>query len=215
MNLTNQTTVCIASGCSLTDEDIHTVYQAQQANHCKVIAINNNFLRFPSADILYSADHTWWTHYKPQIDQSDFTGELWSQYGESLCTYEDVHTRNPYLNFILCERRKEGLPTQTDRIHFGGNSGYQAICLAYIKGASRIILLGYDMKPTNNQNHWHGNHPDEIDKHHILKYTQWINHMDLLAQDARAKNFNIINCTKDSALTCFPIADIKNINWNQ
>ncbi|HCZ48509.1 MAG TPA: hypothetical protein DCZ11_05850, partial [Gammaproteobacteria bacterium] len=47
-----------------------------------------------------------------------------------------------------------GLSASPLRIHQGGNSGYQALNLAVLLGAERVILLGYDM----HGGHWHGRH---------------------------------------------------------
>ena len=38
-----------------------------------------------------------------------------------------------------------GLSRTQGVIHQGKNSGYQALNLAYLLGAKRILLLGYDM----------------------------------------------------------------------
>ena len=46
-----------------------------------------------------------------------------------------------------------------DRVHFGGNSGFQAINLAFLWGATRIILLGFDCKAVAGKDHWFGQHP--------------------------------------------------------
>lgn len=86
-------------------------------------------------------------------------------------------------------------------IHYGlprgGNSGYQAVNLAYQLGAKTILLLGFDMKGT----HYFGNHPDGLVQdspfHNFIESFKTITEVE------------IINCSPDSALTCFPYMRIQ------
>ena len=51
-----------------------------------------------------------------------------------------------------------------NRLSWGGNSGHAAIDLAYNRGATRIILLGYDMQGKDFEAHWHGKHSEKVRK---------------------------------------------------
>ena len=90
-----------------------------------------------------------------------------------------------------------------DKIHYGGNGGYQAINLVYLFGASRIVLLGFDMKMgPNNELHWHGNHPRNLNRDCPVK--SWLKNFNALADDLRAEGVEVINATRETALECFP-----------
>lgn len=87
-----------------------------------------------------------------------------------------------------------------DRLHTGGNSGYQAVNLAYLLGASRICLLGYDMQPTGGKTHWHGDHK-KLSNPTPGSYKRWRQHFTRLHQDLVAEGVELINCTRETALT--------------
>jgi len=85
------------------------------------------------------------------------------------------------------------------------NSGAGAIGLAVHMGAQRVILLGYDCQRTGGQAHWHGNHPKGLGNAGSIN--TWPAQFQKLARDLR--NFNIVNCTRETALTCFPRVELE------
>lgn len=120
-----------------------------------------------------------------------FKGELWTQ---------DVEAASNYgLN------RVEGMKADglgKDKIHYGANGGYQAINLAYLFGAKKIILLGFDMKRgEHRKSHWHGEHPGGLNKEMPIK--TWLKNFPKLASDLKAEGVEVINSTRDTALECF------------
>lgn len=86
-------------------------------------------------------------------------------------------------------------------IHFGENSGFQAINLAYLFGATRIILLGFDMQRTDGKEHWHGNHPSGLNRH--SPFEKFAKNFDALSKDLEAEGVEVINATRQTALKCF------------
>jgi len=81
-----------------------------------------------------------------------------------------------------------------------GNSGAGAIALAAKAGARRVLLLGYDCQKTGGKAHWHGDHPEGLGNAGSIH--KWP------AQFAQLKasmaGVEIINCSRATALTCFP-----------
>ena len=96
-----------------------------------------------------------------------------------------------------------------DRVHFGGNSGFQAINLAYLWGAKRIVLLGFDGKAVGGKDHWFGQHPQGLTQ--VQPYSLWLDHFPQLAYDLKREGVEVINCSPDSAITCFKGADIETV----
>lgn len=146
----------------------------------------------PWADVLYACDQPWWKQCSADVQQS-FHGERWTQ-----CP-------NAAMQFGLMRIHSEdrpGLSTRPGIIAQGGNSGYQAIGLAQQFGARRILLLGYDFQKTGGRSHWHGDHPRPLGN--LGKLPKWAAAMNKLAADARQAGLDIINCSLESALTCFP-----------
>lgn len=129
-------------------------------------------------------DNAWWEMYASCVSK-EFKGERFSN-----------NKQNSRYNVTLINNFKAY-----------GNSGAASIALAVKAGAKKIILLGYDCKKTNGEAHWHGNHPvglgnaKAIDKWH-LKFAE-------LAKDF--KDVEIINATRDTALTMFKTAILDDI----
>lgn len=179
-----KTAVCIASGTSLTQNDV---------DYCKgkatVYVVNNCYQIAPWADVLYACDEEWWDHYKPE-----FTGAKW--------TINESAAKKYNLNIIAHDT--QAIFCTTEMIATGNNSGFQAINLAYLHGFRRILLLGYDYK--NSGNHWHGKHKGFLNKSPDMR--RWISHMEKASTIMSEAGLEVINCSRDSAINCFPMSDI-------
>lgn len=53
----------------------------------------------------------------------------------------------------------------------------------------------------NPGQHWHGDHPHNWGN--ALGVEDWVKHFDDLANDLKEMGVNVVNCTIDTALTCF------------
>lgn len=92
------------------------------------------------------------------------------------------------------------------RVTYGGNSGHQAVHLAYNLGASRILLLGYDF---GGDAHWFGEHPQPLKSGH--DFDLWLREMALLGLGLQRAGVEVINCSRKSAITCFPRMSIDDV----
>jgi hypothetical protein len=87
-------------------------------------------------------------------------------------------------------------------IHFGSNSGYQAINLAVHFGVSRILLLGFDMQVApDGRKHWFGNHPGNMNNN--SPYGLFIEKFGTLPPDLKKAGVEVVNCSRVTALECF------------
>lgn len=102
---------------------------------------------------------------------------------------------------------KRGLSRNLDSINTGQNSGYQAIGLAYLWGARRILLLGYDFKIHGGRRHWHPDHPGNMGNVGG-NLAQWAVSMGELADDLKKEGVEVVNCSRVTALRCFPRSTI-------
>lgn len=93
-------------------------------------------------------------------------------------------------------------------LHFNSNSGAQAINYAYLLGARRICLLGYDMQHTDGKAHFFGSHPNHLAAANHVVYVQTFTQ---LASDLKAAGVEVINCTRETALHQFDRATIEDI----
>lgn len=122
----------------------------------------------------------------------EFAGEKW--------TVSDDAARQYKINHIKGEATLEWGKTP-ELIGYGGNSGFQAMNLAYVQGATKIVLLGYDYgMGGGNKKHWFDN-----SIHHRASrnsdYASWTLRMHRAAKHI---DIPVINCSLLSAIECFP-----------
>lgn len=94
-----------------------------------------------------------------------------------------------------------GISTDPSLIHTGSNSGFQALNLAILAGASRVLLLGYDMQPTNGQSHWFGDHPGSLNR--ASPFAVFRKAFEDAADQIARLGVEVINCSRETSLTCF------------
>jgi hypothetical protein len=160
----------------------------------RVIVINTTFRLAPWADVLYACDAPWWKVYRSEVLQV-FQGQLWTQ---------DERAHREYGIRLIESTAAPGLSRRQGLIHQGKEGGYQSINLAFVAGARRIVLLGFDMRG----GHWHGNHPEGLSNAMPYMFELWLQHYTRLAADLRDEGVEVINCTPDSALKDFPARDL-------
>lgn len=153
----------------------------------------------PDADYLYACDQRWWEHHLDDIRKT-FSGKLYTQWHNSE-EKDRVWAEGEGLTAIRgCHARGLG----KDKLHFNENSGAQAINLAYLLGAARIILMGYDMGATGS-GHWFGEHPKGLVRGNHSKFVESFTR---LAEDLKGEGVEVINCTRQTALHQFKRAEL-------
>lgn len=185
-----QTVTVIATGPSLTKDD------AQEAvRESRVIAVNNAVQWAPGAAALYACDYDWWRH--NAFAWRDFGGLKFTWCNEAARAFGLIHVPS-----------EQGPGLGRESIRTGKNSGYQAINLAYLLGAARILLLGFDMQPTGGRLHCHADHRHTHNPTESL-FRQWRALMSPLADDLASEGVEVINCTRQTALTQFRRAPLR------
>lgn len=157
----------------------------------KVIAVNNAGFRAPWADILFFADHRWMTWNRDRLDEFE---------GEYIVTRQPVFVNDdPILYLDYKPYRLSHVPTALGGL-CGGSS---AINLAYLLGAARIVLLGFDYRPGNFHSEHKTDGPDE--DHYRLKFMPAMKH---IATGLESTSVSVWNTTPNSALEFFPLKSI-------
>jgi hypothetical protein len=209
--------VVVASGPSLKDGDYaqpRLITQQRGASDAfRVIVVNDNWKWIRNADLLYASDMPWWNHHGADVLQSDFAGERWTQ---------DPAMSQKWGAHYIAQKRVPGLTRTECLLHGGGNSGHQAIQLAYLLGADEIALVGFDMMPdpTTTEIHHFGDHPMEVrfgtdrrkwprNPRRLLPFHVFLERMDVMAPGLKAMGVQVSNCTTRTAITCFARADLK------
>ena len=178
------TVVCLGGGPSLTPDDVAAV-----RGKAGVIAINDAYKLAPWADVLYAADAKWWAWHQ---GVPDFRGLKFSLQPDA--------GRWPGVQ-VLRNTGERGLEASPTGLRTGRNSGYQAINLAVHLGATRVLLLGYDMGPAaDGKTHWFGDHPDKAPSPYVVFLERFADMVTPLQQ----LGVTVINCSRRTALTVFP-----------
>jgi hypothetical protein len=172
-----ETFVLIGTGPSLSNDDV---------NYCRgrarVVCVNDSYLLAPWADALVAADASWWLTHQ---GVPTFTGEKWSVEHTS---WGRLRERWPEVK-RLTPTGDRGIETDPAKIRTGRNSGYLALGLAVHYGASKILLIGYDMGHKKGApSHFFGDHPGAYKS---------------AVAPLKALGVEVVNCSRSTALACF------------
>ncbi len=153
------------------------------------------------ADVLYAGDHLWWKamhlHTAERPTVREFKGEKWTQ---------DHRAKEKWkINWIKGVNRP-GLGREV--LHLNGNSGFQAINLAFLFGSRHIVLVGFDMKlGLNGEKHHHKDHPEPCIQGQT--FSEWMRQGAVFAKDLEKVGADVVNCSAETAMTCFRRAKLE------
>ena len=72
-------------------------------------------------------------------------------------------------------------------------------------GAARVLLIGFDMSDASGSLHWYGhNNWRNANNPTTSNFKRWIHSFENAAKQCRERGVEVINCSMNSALTCFP-----------
>lgn len=178
----------LASGQSMCREVVETVRRSR----VRVIVINNTHELARWADMLYAADATWWQQYHAKT--AGFLG------------FKVAAEETPFTDVLrVVPSGKEGFDPDPGAIRTGGNGGYAAIHIAAHAGCRRILLCGFDM----HGKHWHPRHEYPLRDAGQGIFKRWIARFETLAPELAKRGIEVLNCTPESALSCFPMAKLE------
>jgi len=107
---------------------------------------------------------------------------------------------------------KTGLTDMPGHIIWNYNSGFAAINLALHMGATRIVLVAFDMRNgPNGETHWHGGHAEKVDTRKGNPYKRHLKGARAIAQQAKKRGVEIINATPRSSIEAFPKCSVKEL----
>lgn len=182
--------IIIGTGPSLTQE------QLNQVSHLKKFGVNNAF-EF-DLDVHLACNWQWWDVYWDQI--KDYRCDKWTPRIESAEKYG--------INYIE-ERWADGLSTDPSYIHAHHGSGPQVVNLALHYGVKTMILIGWDMC-YREKRHYFGEYPKSLQHFPRVgpngEMTGLIKEMETI--NPEDYGIEIINCSPESALTCFPLKSL-------
>ncbi len=195
----NKLGIVLGCGPSLSQE------QLEKVKHLKRFGANRTF-EF-DMDVVLGCNYQFWDHYWEQI--KDYRCHKWT-------TRPELEGKYPGLNYIE-ERWEDSLSTDPSYICAHHGSGPQILNMALHYGCTVMLLIGWDMRflgkvdrRTYEKRHYFGE--DELTANHWPmtgpngELAGLIKEMETI--DAGALGVEIINCTPNSAMQCFPMMSL-------
>jgi hypothetical protein len=190
------TVACLATGPSLNE----TCITLLKTLSIPCIAVNDAYLLAPFAKVAYFADEKWWHWHKDREEWKSFAGEKCSLAINIKQVKEEAVS-------LLKHERTDGLSTDPTMICTGSNSGYQALNIATLTGAARVLLVGYDCRDVGGKAHFFGDHPDKTKP----PYDSIIPRFHVAAKMSKSQGVRVINCTPNSAIDAFERGDLESV----
>lgn len=200
-----QTAIVCGTGPSITQQQIQLVNAARRAGWAKVFGANRAHEIF-ECDVMHACNKEfyplWWNVIK------DKPLDKW-------CTRPEMENWDG-VNYIE-ERWVDGLSREAHWISAHHGTGPQLVNIAYLYGCTKLLLVGWDMRfygksgPRSferrrylgedplTENHWPRTGPNG-EMEGLIREMETIHPEDYGIQ--------IINCTPESSLKCFPMGDL-------
>ena len=176
--------MCLASGPSLTPEDVELVREWRKGEQRMVIVANTTFRIAPWADAVFAMDRKWWTTHYAEVCES-------------------------FAGWRLTTASLDGMVVEKVAITQYRNSGANCVSVAAKAGAKEIVLLGYDCMPSDGKTHWHGSHPAGLSDARTIKV--WPLLFKPLAKDMKRKGIRVVNASRRTALDCFERGELASV----
>lgn len=163
----------------------------------KIIAIKENVELCPWADVVYGCDAAFWRN---AMGLPNFRGLKIAYRSPSSL----VHS------IRIAEKQHRILTAEPGVIGSGGNSGFQALNLAIQFGATRILLIGFDMSDRHGV-HWYGrSQGDGRTQPAEWNFVPWRKAFHVAACQMAGLGVQVLNASPLTTLTCFPIVTVEN-----
>ncbi len=154
-----------------------------------IIAINKAYQHIPQANHLYFTDAPFWEAHQAGL----------------LVHGGVIHTGSENVSHpsVVCWKgeRRGGLSFEPNTLRIGNNSGYAAINLAVQLGYSHLILLGYDLGPTDGQTHFHEGYAQPTSD---IAFRKMREYFQLIAGPLSRAGITVVNGSPESSLTFWP-----------
>jgi len=183
----NKKAILMASGPSLTQEVIEAIRPYK--DRFVIFGCNDVYKVVDYLDVHYACDTAWWTIWGEHLKATRPNLESWTQCKTSAQKYNVNYTPGKHQN---------KLSISSKYIHYGANSGFQQLNLAFLMGCCKFILVGYNMKKVSDKTHFFGDHPKNLQR--SSPYPRFVDNFSKIQGEIKDL---IVNCTEDSALNCF------------
>jgi hypothetical protein len=150
----NKKAILFATGPTLKKSEIDFIGK-NRTDDFVIFGCNDTYRYIDYLDVHYACDKQWWQHWGSKFRDQYPDLESWTQ---------DSHMALKYKLNHVDGKGHEGLSLNSNLIHFGSNSGFQQLNLAFLMGCSEFYLVGYTMGKVDKQSHIFGEHPGSLKK---------------------------------------------------
>ena len=199
---------CLGTGPSFIPQQV----ESARRKGFVLYACNDAFRLAPDAALLHACNFQWWDVRWPEV--KDLPARKTTIFEETASRYGIEYVPGRWF---------DGL-SEAPVVSYGHSAGYQLLNLAYHAKPDRIVLLGYDMRFAGDYDgkarrvgssprHFFGEYPAELQHWPSVKVKDGVHVelLDLYRSVAKQGLVEIVNCTPNSALDCFPVADIADV----
>lgn len=205
------TIVAVGTGPSLTMDQV----QVAREKGFRLFGCNRVFEVVPDLEVLYGCNHEFWAHYWDRL-LSAHAAKKWTTNSKTAKRYNINH---------IAEQWGYGLCETPGTIHHGHGSGFSLVSLAHELGATRVLLLGYDLKYApdydgerkeigSSPRHYFGEYPAAMQHWPSKRVDDGVHSelVELYRQVHEQGLVEIISCSPGSALEgVIPHADINEV----
>ena len=171
-----------------------------------VIGINVAYLIGDWIDVAFFGDIGFFLQHKDKLAAFP---------GLKVCCHPQIEKHN-WIKYLPRDHKGRGISDNPNSVSWNYNSGAAAISFAIHAGATKIILVGFDMKlDMSSKQHCHNlyNRGAITDAKRIMKlpFNRHLKGFPEIAKDAKRMGVSILNASPDSAITDFPKFSVKSL----
>lgn len=200
----NRDLFIVGGGASLKGYDLSRLHERG-----RVLGINKAHNPSPGVfipmDATFSIDHNFIRHWSKSLHK-------WAQAGQEvyLAVGSSWFSQHPPIPGVRYLERVQGIGVSENMGHIinGCNSGYGGLCLAVMKRARRIFLLGFDMRDEND--HWHDGYDWAHRSSTKVYFPRWAAKFSEI-RDCLPPHVEVYNCNPESGITAFPFTSYSEV----
>lgn len=154
----------------------------------RIIAVKHAALLLPNADVLFWAGRSWHEEFPAVLERHSGRYKIKRKVDDGIPE-----------GILQIDRAQNPVALSTDPQSLGGYcAGGSALNLAFLLGASEIILLGFDF----GGRHWFGDHPQPVERD--AAHARHMAAIEAMAPALKDRGVAVFNCSTVSRLVCFP-----------
>jgi hypothetical protein len=195
-----QTVFVIGGGPSIRSTNLRLIHKRP------VVGCNDAFRLGDWVDWVVFADHRWWVWNWEELAK-------WGNRERAIALVPQLldgrAEKYPWLKILRRDEARFGLSVEQDTCCWNRGCGGAAINIAYLLGAARIVLVGFDMRVVKGEHNWHDHHKNtERDK---IYQNSMMPFLKPMSDAMKVTGLQIVNATPGSAMDIFTVMSLEEV----